>query len=238
MNDITEFTQDQSFFVNYQTFGSIDEMLAVHVLKIFEKCKAEINNGTVLDIISADAVFQTVNESIRMSLAYLVEFYLLNYPDTDTTLLFLNEVYANIFPLVRSYFPDSDLTASNYTVTSSELSNYKPAQRALIKNFLIQGEVFIDGNISTIWCRGLLNPNFSKIIKSPAFKKTLFFLQNQSIYTIEDLNDCLNLWLLRHKTVQTSIADAMRSMLVITVINPKRARKSLKIIDLLKEVQI
>lgn len=118
-----------------------------------------------------------------------------------------------------------------------EYEDLSANKRSTIKNFVINGTVYTDGEVATPWVRGLLDPNYNRIIKSPAFRKTLFYLQEQSLYSTEDLDNSLDLWLLRYQNLKSSIVDAIKSSIILIELNDSNSKKSLKLSDLLKEVK-
>ena len=143
----------------------------------------------------------------------------------------------SVFPIVKHFYKDYQFGTGVSNLTLEEYEDLSANKRSTIKNFVINGTVYTDGEVATPWVRGLLDPNYNRIIKSPAFRKTLFYLQEQSLYSTEDLDNSLDLWLLRYQNLKSSIVDAIKSSIILIELNDSNSKKSLKLSDLLKEVK-
>lgn len=229
--------QEPIVVINYQTFDSVEEMLTVHLLSIYEKSKCDNSKHDVLYYIDLDKVYCVVDEDIRLKLSYLIDYYVLNYPDIDATILLIKEAITSVFPIVKHFYKDYQFGTGVSNLTLEEYEDLSANKRSTIKNFVINGTVYTDGEVTTPWVRGLLDPNYNRIIKSPAFRKTLFYLQEQSLYSTEDLDNSLDLWLLRYQNLKSLIVDAIKSSIILIELNDSNSKKSLKISDLLKEVK-
>lgn len=235
--EIATAEQEPIVVINYQTFSSVEEMLTVHLLSIYEKSKCGNSKHDVMYYIDQDKVYCSVDDDTKLKLSYLIDYYVLNYPDIDATILLIKEATVLIFPIVKHTYEDYQFGTGIFNLTLREYEDLSATKKSIIKNFVINGTVYTDGEVMTPWVRGLLDPSYSKIIKSPAFKKTLFYLQEQSLYSTEDLDSSLDLWLLRYKNLKSSIVDAVKSSIILVELNNSNCKKSLKISDLLKEVK-